>query len=634
MRKVLTAKGLAIGAVLLIGLSGSVFAQFEATAPAALEGQVTSAAQPLGSTLVYAYQLRDLSLRRAVTDELGRFHFQDLPAGLYRIIALKAGFAPTITALARTSSEIKQFLEMELRRQSTETDERDFWSLRQALPGDVLRDLQRPESRRVWAAESTDAQQGQFGARMQAMTGLDERIGLGAATEISGGQFGFTSKVKTMKLDLEADFWRLGHDGLNTTAHSPSGVTRSLAFEMRNGVPGHQGRLNVSSNNHRLVTQASGTPEEVDFENYRVSWSQEFGNHGRTDLAAQYTEESNFYQRGAFGLASVPEASRTFRVQGSYSTALAGRNQIEAGFRYRQRQDDHLAHSQRFPDAPREKVELFGRAGYQLQPSALLQYGLYSALSDGQLSVSPHGGVVLQLGRHWQASTAASRNLELGDAGFLHDFAQAYVYDLVSCRSSQEYCYEFQLSRSWGDDEELSISTVHRKFGEALRLYFDEDFFNHLESLYLVDGDRLPQVQVSTTKRLAPNILARIETKVANGGGGILISPSGRYENEVGYLITSMDTNFERTATAVFVAYQRLEQQLNPLRDAGPAEAQVELDRLQLMLTQDLNLLFDSASHWALRLNMELSRGAAVATETVSANEVRKRFMGGLAVTF
>ena len=36
----------------------------------------------------------------------------------------------------------------------------------------------------------------------------------------------------------------------------------------------------------------------------------------------------------------------------------------------------------------------------------------------------------------------------------------------------------------------------------------------------------------------------------------------------------------------------------------------MELERLQLMLNQNLNILLDLASDWAVQLNMELSRGA------------------------
>jgi hypothetical protein len=54
----------------------------------------------------------------------------------------------------------------------------------------------------------------------------------------------------------------------------------------------------------------------------------------------------------------------------------------------------------------------------------------------------------------------------------------------------------------------------------------------------------------------------------------------------------------------------------------------MEFDRVRLMLTQDLNILFDLANTWAVQLNMEVSRGP------VATDEVRRRLMGGIAVKF
>lgn len=49
---------------------------------------------------------------------------------------------------------------------------------------------------------------------------------------------------------------------------------------------------------------------------------------------------------------------------------------------------------------------------------------------------------------------------------------------------------------------------------------------------------------------------------------------------------------------------------------------------MRVMLTQDLNILFDLANTWAVQLNMEVSRGPA------ATDEIRRRLMGGIAVKF
>ena len=61
--------------------------------------------------------------------------------------------------------------------------------------------------------------------------------------------------------------------------------------------------------------------------------------------------------------------------------------------------------------------------------------------------------------------------------------------------------------------------------------------------------------------------------------------------------------------------------------------AKVEMQRLQLMLTQDLSVLADLTSKWAVRLNMELSRGATPFALTAD-GELYKKLTGGISVSF
>ena len=63
----------------------------------------------------------------------------------------------------------------------------------------------------------------------------------------------------------------------------------------------------------------------------------------------------------------------------------------------------------------------------------------------------------------------------------------------------------------------------------------------------------------------------------------------------------------------------------------APLGADLEMQRLQLMLTQDLSAL--NLASLALRLNMEVSRGDMVEGSNGS-DEIRKRLMGGVAISF
>jgi len=170
-----------------------------------------------------------------------------------------------------------------------------------------------------------------------------------------------------------------------------------------------------------------------------------------------------------------------------------------------------------------------------------------------------------------------------------------------------------------------------------IRVYFSDDFFDRSESLYLVRGDTLPELRVGFQHKLSPKIVTKLDSSLATGGGGVFVASDGqRYENRVRYLVTSLDTKFLGTSTGVFVGFRHLEQQLAPmsgLAAGGGSATQMDFERLQLAVNQNLNILLDLASDWVVQLNMELSRGIDPTTRLAS-DTIRRRILGGIAVKF
>jgi hypothetical protein len=274
----------------------------------------------------------------------------------------------------------------------------------------------------------------------------------------------------------------------------------------------------------------------------------------------------------------------------------------------------------------------------RVQPAVLMEYGLYSTLSDGTLALTPQGGIVLQLGPNWQLETTAARRL-YADVPANPDFLPTLFEQRDLCEQGSESCYQLNLSRQDGEDNTFSLSAAHRTVGDTLRVYFSDDFFDRLESLYLVRGDELPELRLGFSRKLSPRVVTKLDSSIASGGGGTFFAANGQpYENQVRYLVTSLDTQLLASSTGIFVAFHHLEQQLDPashlIKDRRPA-AMVEYERLQLMLNQNLNVLLDFASDWAVQLNMELSRGGSVSSNgALTDDRVRRRRLGGIAVKF
>lgn len=608
-------------------------------------GRVLGEASPLAAAGVYAYQLADLSVRKVLTDNKGSFLFQDLPAGLYKIIAHKPGFVPVVVMLTRTAAQNYQFVELQLteRPLGKANPEDDFWSVRSRIPGDVLRDIEEGDGpQTTYLGQLAPLGDGQrldlaktgFRTEMQAMTGVDQIAAVGGG-QVSGAGLGIKGTVGDVQIGLRGNFWSLSGDPVSVGGPGVGGQASALSLDLSHG---SSSRFTVSSLSNRLVGGRGGEGREmepIDFEHYKVNWTQEVGEKGRSEVSAQYTAENNYHRQGPISPLAIPEASQTFWVEGAYTTALGDRNMLQTGLRYRERQFGLGAASPRRPEEMpvSQSIDAFSRGGVRVRPAVLLEYGLYSTLSDGSLSLMPQGGIVLQLGANWQVQGNASyRAYE--DTRLDLDFLPSLFEESDLCEQGSSACYQVGLSRQLGEDESLSFSATHREIGETLRLYFSNDLFDRSESLYLVRGDELPEMRVELTKKLSSHVLARLESSLATGGGGTFLAADRRsYENQIRYLVTSLDTQFLGSQTGVFVAFHQLSQELQPLDGRGPS-AQVDLERLRLQLTQDLGFLMDLAKDWAVQLNMELSRGPMSADSNEHDNELRRRLMGGIAVKF
>ncbi|MFQ5427089.1 MAG: hypothetical protein ACE5EV_08415, partial [Gaiellales bacterium] len=466
--------------------------------------------------------------------------------------------------------------------------------------------------------------------RMRAITGVDS-MATAHEAQLSGGELDVAAELDNVNVEVSGRYLALEGAPNSLGARSADGYSQALSVDV-SGVGSN--RIRVTSLDGRL----SGRRKEVGLQSHGLSWSRDVGDRGRSELAAQYTAEDNFYAAGGPRQIPLPAGSRMWHLEGSYSTRFGDSSSVEAGFRYRDRQLE-LVDSAIFDGIlPQERVEVFGRAGTALNPSVLVEYGLYSTLRDGSMSLMPQGGLVLQIGDDWRASTSASLKVHEDpiEARRLNDFFSTNFREHSSCVRAAAECYQVALSRVVGNEEKLSIGAVQRRFDETVRVHFDDNFFNYRENLQFVHGDSVPEVRLAVAQRLSPTILARFESNLGAGGGGRvqLRNRGPAYENEVRYLVTSIDTLFEQSATGVFLAFHQLSQRFNSTTNRARDE-QLDLERLQLMLTQDLAVLSSMAADWALQLNVELSRGEALrSNRRISSEQVKQRITGGLTVKF
>ena len=629
-------------AIALFGQAGDLRAE---EARRGLAGRVLGETSPLAAAHIYAFQLADLKVRKVQTDAQGNFLIRELPAGLYRVIAHKTGFAPAMLMLSRTTAHAYQELGFQLARRQLGKGkgEDDFWELRSKIPADVLRQIENDEAGLHLASFTPSAVpslSNAFETEMQAVTGVDENQASGGG-QISGLVAGVKGQFGDAEVALRGDFRKFNGNALRPGAGpAGTGQTSSLSLDVAHGP---RSRVSISSLNNRMNGLSESGDSPIDFASYQVNWSQEVGENGHSDFSAHYTAENNFYRNGLIVPLEIPETSRTWRIEGAYTTSFSDRNTLQTGLRYRERQ---FGFGPDLPGKAHERqalstVDLFSRGGVRVQPAVLVEYGLYSTLSDGSLALTPQGGLVFQLGSNWQLKTSAARRVYT-DAPSVPDFLPTLFAQRDLCEQGSEACYQIDLTRTDAAEEEntFTVGAAQRVVGDTLRVHFSEDFFDQLHSLYLVRGDEIPEVRAGFRRKIAPSVITSLSSSLATGGGGEFISPTGQaYENRVRYMVTSLDTQLLNSSTGIFIAFHQLHQQLDPKGDLNKDRrlaTEMEFDRLQLMLSQNLNFLFDVTSDWIVQLNMELTRGGAFtpADSGLEDDQVRHRILGGIAVKF
>jgi hypothetical protein len=599
---------------------------------AGVSGRVVHADDPVARATVYAYRVVERTFEKVATDESGRFLFSELPAGLYKIVAHKIGLPPAVLVLARRSAAEAQFVQVELSAVVHEPED-DFWSTRASVPGDVLRDLEFGAPL-VASAVTRDSSPIRFTGEVQAIAShgdLDESTASAAATEVA-----LRGVLGGLRLELQGEIGKLGGASARGAIHDPIGGQTS---SFRLGLAGeHVGEFGVEGETRKWFGAAeSASPVALD--RLQLRYAGELAEGVSTRLVANYLDESGLFRRGKFVPAVFPNASRWLTVEGGYALSLGDLGTLQGGLRYRESALERLT---LYDDpGPYKYLDLWSKGATEVDSTFLVEYGFFSTFRDGKVSVSPRGGLIVRFRPDWQASVGASRRYVISDEHpLLGDFALETVAGTLSCANSEAACYEAEVAHGEGGNTALRVRGSWREFDRTVRLLLREDLLFGGDGLYVVPGDELPEVSATVERRLGSAVVASWQTSYAEGGGGTFLAANRRtYRNDVTYLGSAIDTRIEPTATGIFLAFHRLEQRLEalsgrPVRGRRPSSPDTQLELVELVVSQDLSEVFDLARAWAVKVGMELVRGASFVNPIDQGADTRRRITTGVAVRF
>jgi hypothetical protein len=609
-----------------------------AEAAAGVAGRVLRADRPVAQAVVYAYHVVEKSFRHVATDGSGEFLFETLPAGLYKIVAHKLGSPPAVVVLARRAAEDSQYVQVELPAVGDDATT-DFWALRSEVPSDVLRELA-PTAISLASYHHAMPATPRFVTEIAA-TASRQELASSRVAEVAGAELDLRGALGELDLRLEGEFRNLasslrGDFGAPGTASADSVSGRSAVF--RFGLSGESaGRIGISGRTHELLGVPFAGQDSLDFSQYRIDYAREFDAERSTDISAEFLDEVGLLSASQLAPRALPVASRTWSVQGAYSQPLGSSNRIRAGLRYREAQQ--YGRSLLFPEIRDRYLDFWSTGEIDVNSTLVVHYGLFSTMSDGSVSLTPRGGVLLHLGPSWQASAQASHRIVASNEDPLaRDFTPLLFVGAVDCASTDTTCYQLQLMHGDGERNGVELRGSWRQFDRTVRLFLREDFTIHPEGIFFVPGDELPEAQTTVHRRLGSNVAATWTTSYAAGGGGVYRAVNRRvYVNDIEYYTTALTAQILPSSTGIYVAFQRVEQALDPVtgvsRRRVPSAA-ARLDRLELAVSQDLSAIFDFASRWAVRVAMEIVRGGTVLVPAEDEDALRRGLSTSVAIRF
>ena len=555
-------------------------------------GDVHIGVQPVEAALVISFGLSSFSSVRTWTDASGAFDFPPLPAGAYRVIAVKSGYAPAVATVSPTAEP--RALRLTLRRGEASKAARDqIWEIRRSLPADILRELEVAMGEEIAA----DGEEPRFGGAMRSITSLD---GAGSGRSLAQTHLALSSALPAgWRVDIDGTHTESSNDvtfGEDTRGLRSSGVAVSLLSD-------GDARVHVASQSN-YFTNTHGA-EGIGLQSHRI----EFSRRG-TELAVHYRENENV----------LPDeyAHDSFEFEGE--TRVWGSERSDLGIGIRFVQGNSTGWQNPGGDALR-MADLSTSASHRLGDRLEIRYGLSARLGVDDLSSwSPETTAMLRLGSNTSLIVGGQVKMAQQDDGWILWPAIVQIEDPGTGFAAPRYRYGIGVLRGDDDGAQFSALVSVTAIDDPMMIVFDDLATDVWDAYILETGDRHEEL----TLRYRRNFI-RDRIAVDVRGHAARTQSADTQGEERSLLQSRVRSIYLPSGTSVEVAYRRLDQ---PIHE-GFRAFDLAGERLNLRMGQSLHLPLDLT----VLFGVDLVRSVP-AVPDLETDELRHRYVGGVAFAF
>jgi len=557
-------------------------------------GTVTNAARPVANALVIALNLQDFAATQVWTGVDGSFSLPALRSGIYKVIAVKQGFAPAITTIVPTRPNQTISLRLGDEKRSRRKDvNQQIWELRASLPPDVLRDLELA----LAPVEVGSYEIPRFRGEMLSLTGVTNQPANPAFAQTAlgvQGRLGGTWQVgirgNLQRFDNPNDEMRLG---------TPVAESSVMSMELR-ASPTQSYRV-ASTKSSWVYRDAENGERQADVRAHNFEWQQ-----GDAHVQVRYFEQDNLFS-------DAPQQSNLIEVAGAVPVMQTRRSDLGVSVRVTQESIEDNPAALRLADVS-------ANGTMTLIPAVVLHYGLASRIGvDGQ-ELAPRTGAEWKITEN--SSIIGSLLYKVLDRDQSLLAMPSLVFWSEDARVMPRYAYTIGfVSGDEGKNHFSAIATVSA-VDDPLRVVFADDVNQFWDGLYVDSGDIRRDVRIAYRRTFGN----RFAIDVATTAGSAQPEHPGSNDGEKLYITGDLQSTFTPTRTTLAVSYREIQQP----GENGDDDYQTE--RLHLRMAQSLYLPLDIK----LLLGMEFARAenSPYLIDALTPEGKSKKYIGGLAVNF
>lgn len=544
-------------------------------------GSVRTSARPVDEALVIAFNLADYRADKTWTTPDGAFRLPPLRAGIYRIIAVKQGFAPAIATIVPNRSNQILSLRLDAERVLSETERDQIWQIRRSLPPDVLREVNAALAVPAAGPES------RFGGEMASMANLAADGAAVARTELGmRGVLSDSLRVNFMgRLDRQSD----PADATPFPGTEASDVAMTIES-------GDNRTYNVASSRNSWTRADVDPGRPIDTESHQIELRGE-----RDSLRVRYFAQENLFAERAFD-------SELLELEGERQFFDTGRH--GAGIRVRLRQERPMNAAAATPSY--RTADFAASASHMLGGRFELGYVLYARIAgDGHSEYAPESHARFRIGKNVALTVSG---LHKTTDGAPSPFPGIVVFDQESVPPRSRYTFGIEQGAE-GAKQFVALFSVE-EVDSHLRIIFDDRFGQAWDGFYVRAGDIRRDVTLAYRTRFGEQVVFDIKARAGDASAADGFVPA------TSYVTAEVQSHIRPFGTTFDVGYRYIDQ---PPADRLAIGS--ESERLNIRMAQSLHLPLDLC----VLVGVDLARSA---DPFVTPGEIQKRLLGGISFAF